>query len=57
MPLATIASGLAAITASTVTVGAIVSSLPKTLSPPHRRMTSEMIWRRPTVISGCFQIW
>lgn len=36
MPLATMASGLAAMTASTLTSGAIVSSLP-TRSPPHRR--------------------
>ena len=57
MPLATMASGSAASTASTVTAAAIGFSAAKTFSPPHRRIASEMIWPPPTVISGWFQTW
>ena len=57
MPLATMASGLAAMTASTLTVGARVSSAANTFSPPQRRIALEMICLPPMVASGCFQIW
>jgi len=41
----------------TLIAGAIWGSLPKTLSPPHRRITSLMIWGAPTVIRGDFHTW
>jgi hypothetical protein len=57
MPLAMMASGLAAITPSTLTVGASTGSWANTLRPPHRRIASLMICLPLTVISGCFQTW
>jgi transcriptional regulator with XRE-family HTH domain len=57
MPLATMASGLAAMTPPRFTVGASTGSCANTLRPPHRRMASLMICLPLTVISGCFQIW
>ena len=57
MPVATMASGSAASTASTLTAGAICVRWPKTFSPPHRRIASLMICGPPTVISGLIQIW
>ena len=42
MPLATITSGSAAITASTLMVGANCVSCANTLVAPHRRITAEI---------------
>lgn len=56
VPLATITSGAAASTASSVTVGARIGRSANTFRPPHSAITSEIRWRPLTVISGLSQI-
>ena len=50
-----IASGRAASTASTLTVGAGSVCAAKTLTPPHSAIACEMRWVPPIVYSGAFQ--
>ncbi len=57
MPLAMIASGLAASTASVLMRGASCLRPPNTFTPPHRRIASEITCSSLIVISGEFQIW
>lgn len=57
MPLATIASGSAASTFSTLTAPASVGMSAKTLRPPQSAITSLIRCRPFTVMSGWCQIW